>query len=69
MGLDMLMVPRHLPCGAGDTGLGGKQGARHRFGDALGYCLVPRASEVTSGCLSHLPLQRPSSDCEDVWHC
>lgn len=32
MDLDMLMVSRHLPCGAGDTGLGGKQGTGCRYG-------------------------------------
>lgn len=35
MGLHMLMVSRHLPYGAGDTGLGGKEraGQVQRFGD------------------------------------
>lgn len=47
--LDMLMASRHLSCGAGDTGLGGKEGTGcRRFGGGLGSCLVPRAGEVTS---------------------
>jgi hypothetical protein len=50
MDLGMLMVSRHLLCGAGDTGLGGKEraGWMQRFDDALASCLVPRAREVTS---------------------
>lgn len=50
MDLGMLMVSRHLSCGAADTGLGGKERAGwvQRFGDGLASCLVPRAREVTS---------------------
>lgn len=42
--LDLLMVSRHLPCGAGDTGLGGKEGLGAGLG--LGSRLVQVRSPI-----------------------
>ena len=55
MGLGMLMVPRHLPSGAGDTGLGGKEraGRVQSFGSGLASC--------AQGKRGHLLMPEPST--------